>query len=379
MFNVLFIITGLSTGGAENMLLKLLERLDRTRFRPMVISLTTKGEIGPRIATLGIPVVVLGLHPSLPNPLLFFRLVKFIRQFKPDIVHTWMYHADLLGCFAARIAGIQRVVWGVHHSNLSTDCNKRTTLTVVWLCALLSRWLPSHILSCSERARDVHAAIGYAAHKMSVIPNGFDLHRFAPDSSARIAVRQELDLDVQTPLIGLIGRFDPQKNHLGFVKAAQKVNLQRPDVHFLLAGTGIELSNQVLLAAIEQAGLSRHFHLLGRRDDVPRLMSSLDLLASSSDGEAFPNVLGEAMACGVSCVVTDVGDSRDIVGDTGRVVAAGDMAGLASQLLEVLALPPEEKRRLGQAARQRVAERYEIGQIVRQYQEFYQSMYEVIK
>lgn len=361
------------------MLLKLLERLDRDRFSPMVISLTGNGEIGARIKALGIPTYVLGIRPAFPNILLFFQLIKLIHQFKPDIVHTWMYHADLLGGLAARIASNQLVVWSIRQSNLSKDGNKCTTLTVLQFCALLSRWLPSHILSCSERARDVHAAIGYAAHKMSVIPNGFDLHRFAPDSSARIAVRQELDLDVQTPLIGLIGRFDPQKNHLGFVKAAQTVHQQRPDVHFLLAGTGIERSNQELWTAIEQAGLSRHFHLLGRRDDVPILMSSLDLLASSSDGEAFPNVLGEAMACGVSCVVTDVGDSRDIVGDTGRVVAAGDMAGLASQLLEVLALPPEEKRRLGQAARQRVAERYEIGKIVRQYQEFYQSMFEVIK
>jgi glycosyltransferase involved in cell wall biosynthesis len=373
-FKISFIITGLSTGGAETMLFKLLESLDRSRFTPTVISLATQGEIGPRIESLGIPVHALGMMPGTPSPIKFMRLVRLLRDSRPDVVHTWMYHADLLGGLAARMAGIKQIVWGIRHSNLSKNANKRSTLAVVRLCALLSRWLPAYIFSCSIRAKDIHIAIGYAADKLAVIPNGFDLQRFTPNPYARLDMRQELKLQAETLLIGLIGRFDPQKNHLGFVEAARLLRQRQPDVHFILAGTGIDQNNRVLCSAIEKADLSQHFHLLGRRDDVPRLMAALDLLASSSDGEAFPNVLGESMACEVPCVVTDVGDSADIVGDTGRVVAAGDMVALANNLLELLSLAYPERQRLGHAARQRVANCYEIGHVVRQYQDFYLTM-----
>lgn len=368
------VITNLATGGAETMLLKLLQQLDRSRFSPTVISLMGQGEIGPRIQALGIPVHTLCMSPDMPNPLMVLRLARLLRQLQPDVVHTWMYHADLLGGFAARLAGCNRVIWGIHHSNLSKTENKRSTLWVVKACALLSRHLPAQILSCSVRAKDIHAAVGYAAHKLHVIPNGFELNRFVPDAAAQASVRAELGLAPDAPLVGLIARFDSQKNHFGFVEAAALVHAQQVDVHFVLAGTGVDANNTELATAIVAKGLQAHMHLLGRRDDVPRLMSSLDVLASSSFGEAFPNVLGEAMACGVPCVVTDVGDSAEIVGDTGRVVPAGDMAGLARELVEVLRLPPQDKATLGVQARARVAANYEIGHVARLYETFYERV-----
>ena len=149
------------------------------------------------------------------------------------------------------------------------------------------------------------------------------------------------------------------------------VHRERPDVHFLLAGAGVEPSNRPILAVVIDAGLAGCCHALGRRGDVPRLMASLDVLASSSHGEAFPNVLGEAMACEVPCVVTDVGDCQEVVGDAGRVVAAGDMQGLATQILNVLRLPPAQRAALGRRARERVAAHYEIGDVVRRYEQFY--------
>ncbi|EHN63236.1 glycosyl transferase [Comamonas testosteroni ATCC 11996] len=216
--------------------------------------------------------------------------------------------------------------------------------------------------------------MGYAADKLHVIPNGFDLSRFVPDVAARASVRAELGLAADVPLVGLIARFDSQKNHCGFVEAAAQVHAQMPDVHFVLAGTGVDAANIALNSAIAVKGLQARMHLLGRREDVPRLMASLDVLASSSHGEAFPNVLGEAMACGVPCVVTDVGDSAEIVGDTGCVVAAGDMVGLARGLVDVLSYPPEQKTVLGEQARVRVAARYEIGHVARLYEAFYERV-----
>jgi glycosyltransferase involved in cell wall biosynthesis len=372
--SICIIITGLSTGGAEMMLLKLMQRIDRRRFQPTVISLTSLGEIGPRIQALGIPVHALSMTPSASNIFKFMRLVGLLRQLGPDVVHTWMYHADLLGGLAARFAGIKTVTWGIRQSNLSPDQSKRSTLLVMKVCARVSGWLPRRILSCSERARIIHVAAGYRADKMVLIPNGFDLSRFQPDAAARDAVRAELGLEPDTPIVGMVARHDPQKNHPGFIEAAAKVHAALPLVHFVLAGTGIDWNNKRLMEFIEKANLSKQVHLLGRRDDVPHLMASFDVLASSSFGEAFPNVLGEAMASGVPCVVTDVGDSAEIVGDTGRVVASGDMDGLARHLVELLRLPANQRSQLGAIARQRVADRYEIGGIVLRYEAFYTQL-----
>lgn len=373
--NVTFIITNLATGGAEMMLHKLLQNIDRSRFQPTVISLMGKGEIGPRIEALGIPVHALGMHRDTPNPLALLRLARLLRRLQPDVVHTWMYHADLLGGLAARLAGCRRVAWCLRHSNLSPTENKRSTLAVVRLCAWLSGWLPVQIVSCSVRARQVHAAVGYADDKIHVIPNGFDLGRFAPDAAARASVRAELGLPPDAPLVGVVARYDVQKNHPGFVQAAAQVLQQLPQVHFALAGTGVDAGNAALQAAIAaHPGLAEHMHLLGRRDDVPRLMAAFDVLASPSHGEAFPNVLGEAMACGVPCVVTAAGDSAEIVGSTGRVVAVGDMAGLAHELVAVLRLSVDERAALGRLARERVQIEYEIGHVTRLYEAVYERV-----
>lgn len=371
MRSLCLIITGLSTGGAETMLLKLLQNLDRRCFAPYVISLTTKGEIGPRIEELGISVHALGMQPGRPSVVGVMRLVKLLRESRPDIVHTWMYHADLLGGLAARLTGIRSVAWGIRHSNLSLDHNKRSTLCVVRTCARVSGWLPRRILTCSERAAAVHAAAGYCAGKFVLIPNGFDLQRFLPDPEARVSIRNELRLQSDAPLIGLIARDNPQKNHIGFVEAATQVHRIFPEVHFVLAGTGIDRENWQLSHAIERAGLKDRFCLLGRREDIPRLMAALDVLASSSHGEAFPNVLGEAMACAVPCVVTDVGDSAEIVGDTGRVVPAGDMAGLGRHLVELLRLPAEQRQAMGMRARDRIRTRFEIRAVAQRYEDCY--------
>lgn len=373
--NISIVITGLSTGGAETMLLKLLERIDRSRFSFHVFSLTSLGEIGPRIQALGIPVEAMGMKRRMPNPLVVAALARRLREAKTDLVHTWMYHADLLGSIAARLAGVRTIAWCIRNTDLDRDKSKFSTRLVVRVNAIVSRWLPAGILSCAEAARDVHVALGYAAGKMEVIPNGFDLSRFRPDATARTSVRNELQLSADTPLVGIVGRFDPQKNHAGFLVAAALLLRSRPDVHFVLVGAGIDSNNDELAAAARHAGVLDAAHWMGRRDDIPRLMASLDVLVSSSSfGEAFPNVLGEAMACGVPCAVTDVGDSAAIVGDTGRIVRSGDMPALAAAIGDLLTLDPPQRAALGRQARMRVEEHFEIGQIVRRYEDYYDRL-----
>lgn len=375
---VLYIITDLATGGAEMMLLKLLERLDRERYTPMVISLSTTGDIGRRIEAFGIPVRALGMTSGLSSLPGFFRLIRQVRRFKPDIVHTWLYHADLLGGLAARLAGVKAVCWGIRSSNLDPDKIHWTTRAIRRVCALLSAVIPRCIFLNSETGRRIHVALGYAAKKMVVIPNGFDLCRFKPDVVVRGEVLSEIGVSLDTPLVGLIGRFDPQKNHAGFFEAAGRLHRRLPSVHFVLAGKGIDGSNDEIISAIHNQGVGEVTHLLGMRGDIPRLMAALDILASSSYGEAFSNVLGEAMACGVPCAVTDVGDSAYIVGDTGRVVPAGDMEGLAEAMISLLTLSAVERASLGKRARARVASHFEIGRVVHRFEEEYESLRKIL-
>lgn len=371
---VLYIITGLATGGAETMLLKLLERLDRERYAPLVISLTTMGDIGPRIAALGISVQALGMTSRLPSPFGFVRLLQQVREARPDIVHTWLYHADLLGGVAARLVGINAVCWGIRSSNLDSDKTHRGTHAVRRVCAVLSHVIPRCIFLNSEAARLIHVELGYAAGKMNVVPNGFDLSRFKPDEGARLSIRAGLGCANDTLLVGMVGRFDPLKNHSGFLSAMAIVRRYLPQVHLVLAGKGVDHDNEELMRSIEGAGLMENTHLLGPRDDMPELMAALDVLACPSHAEAFPNVVGEAMAVGVPCVATDVGDCAYIIGDTGLVVPAGDMAGFASGVAATLKLPRAERAIMGGRARERVAGEFEIGRVVRRYQEMYESL-----
>jgi glycosyltransferase involved in cell wall biosynthesis len=370
---VVFVIATLPTGGAQMVMLRLLERL-HPRFTPHVISLSTIGEIGSRIQALGVPIEALGMRPGVPSLSAFLRLVRRLREVAPDIVHTWMYHADLLGGVAAKFAGVPRVVWAIRQANLDADKNKLSTLAVVRACALLSSRVPSKILSNSVEACDVHVAHGYAKEKMVVIPNGFDLRSFLPDAGARSAVRCELRIPPAAPIIGWVGRFHPHKNVAGFFEAAARLHSQLPNVHFVLAGEGLEFSNAALVREVQRAGVTDVTHLLGIRKDVAHLMAAMDVLASSSSGEAFSNVIGEAMACGVPCAVTNVGDSAHIIGDTGGVVDATDMSGLADRLREIVSLPAEDRAALGARARERIAAYFEIGNMIKQYEALYDRM-----
>lgn len=373
---IVHIITDLNPGGAETMLARLLALLKRGNIRFHVISLTGDGKIGELLRAEGIPVSVLGFDPQSPNPLLFFKLVKLLLQLKPDGVHTWLYHADLLGGLAARLAGNIPVIWALHNSTLDSTSSKRRTLRVVRLCAWLSHFVPQKITCCSTVSRDLHIQLGYKAEKMVFIPNGFDLEVFQPNADARLSVRAELGLFPETPLVGFMARFDPQKDLNNFIQAASLLHQRLPEVRFLLAGTGIQYENTLLVKWINQAQMNGKIFLLGRRDDTPRLTAALDLATvSSAYGEAFPLVIGEAMSCEVPCVATDVGDSKMIIGATGRVVPPRDPQALADAWYAMLSLPASERRALGRKARQIIADHYSISVSAERHQNLYRDAF----
>ena len=370
---ILHVITDLNLGGAEMMLYRLLQLPQPASWEHRVVSLTGLGVIADRLRQLGIESQALEMS-RFPNPLKLFRLAKIIRDFRPAVVQAWMYHANLIGGLAACLAGDVPIIWAIHSCVLEPQRARRTTRWTVALCAWLSRWIPHRIVAVSRASRDQHVAIGYDAGKFVVIPNGFDLEQYRPDSGSRREVRNELRVDPKAVLIGLVARMSPVKDHLGFVRAAVLLARRQPDVRFLLCGEGIP-ENEALTRAIVEAGLRNRFLLLGRRDDVPRIMNSLDISTlCSAAGEAFPLVVGEAMACGVPCVVTDLGDCSYLVGETGRVVPPRNPEALARAWEELVLLAPEGRRRLGLEARQRIERLFNLPAIAAEYAALYSAL-----
>lgn len=375
MPDILHIITALDTGGAEIMLRDLVAHTDRREWRPTVLSLTDAGLIAQGIRDAGVAVETLGMRRGIPDPVALWRLVRLLRRRRPAIIQTWMYHSDLVGGIAARLAGRIPVVWGLHHTSLDPRGNKRSTLWTMRRCAGRSRSLPRRIVCCSQATRDIHAEQGYDAGRMVVIPNGFDTERFRPDDLARAAVRKELGLAPDTLLIGMAARFHPQKDHQNLVRAAAVLAPTHPACHFVLYGTRVDWDNAELAGWIRQAGLQDRFHLLGRRNDTARLAASLDIATlSAAYGEAFPLVIGEAMASAVPCAVTDVGDAARLVGDTGRVAPPRDPEALARAWRELIETGETARRHLGADARARIRADYTIQKIAARYQALYREV-----
>jgi glycosyltransferase involved in cell wall biosynthesis len=372
----LHIINDLSVGGAEMMLYKLLSRIDRERFDPAVVSLIDRGKLRDSIEALGIPVFTARMKSGRPTPASILRLLRVTRQLKPDLIHGWMYHSCVAGqlanSFSTRKAPI---LWGIHCSDICSATEKKMTLAMIKLCGSLSR-LPARIIFVSQSSLSEHERSGYHVEKSCVLPNGIDTQLFTPSAASALAVRLELGLPEKAFLIGLVGRYHPMKDHASFLRAAAILSKEYPDVHFLLIGRGVEADNKSLTGAIQQSGLRERIHLLGERLDTPRLSAALDIFTlSSSYGESFPNVIGEAMACGVPCVVTDVGDASWIVGATGRVVARRDPEALANGWRELIALGEKGRKELGRAARLRVIERFPLEAVVAQYESLYEHVF----
>lgn len=374
MIKVMHIITTLGPAGAENMLCRIAAGMDETRFQSEVVSLTGVLDLAERMQSIGVRVRTLGMKKGVPNPLALARLARWIRESKPDVVHTWMYHANLIGALAARMAANVPVVWGIHHNAFDPRVDKRRTRLVNRACAFLSGSFAARIVFCSEASLRTHKMLKYASEKLEVIPNGFDVEQVKPDPAARASLREELGLTADALLIGIAARFHPHKDHRNFIQAAARLHNQMPGIHFLLCGMDVTWQNAQLAAWIDSAGIRDCCHLLGLRQDMSRLFSGMDIATTASRSEAFPIVIGEAMACGTPCVVTDVGDSALIVANTGTVVAAEDPHALAEAWRKLIEAGPEVRRCLGTAARCRVQQHFALPAIVERYQNIYAQL-----
>jgi glycosyltransferase involved in cell wall biosynthesis len=381
---ILHIISGLGVGGAETLLYRLIRESQGGGTEHLVISLSSLDAMAERIRSLGAQVRVLGMTRGVPQPRYVTRLVKWILAYKPDIVQTWMYHADLVGGFAAQIARQSLawrgrdanrfgLLWGIHQTEFPTlNAGLKLGLTARF-SAMASSRVPDIIVCCAEAARQSHVRGGYNAERMQVIRPGFDVERFRPLDGARESLRATLGIDAKTPLVGIVGRYHEVKDYGNFAAAISRVKREMPGCRYVMVGLDLDNDNQALRDLLAQNGVSDSVHLLGPRDNLQTLLPGLDVFCLSSRSEGFPTVVGEAMACGVPCVATNVGDTATLVGNAGRIVPREDAEALGAGLTSVLALSKDERMNLGELARHRIQSLFSIKSTWQQYEQAYGS------
>jgi glycosyltransferase involved in cell wall biosynthesis len=367
----LHIISGLDTGGAEMMLLKLIGAMDKTRYHSCVVSLREKGLIGEIIKNKGIIVYSLHIQGLLSSTKALWKLIYILYKEKPDIIQGWMYHGNITAYIASLFYKYNhRVIWNIRHSLHAGGREKRLTLFVIYFCAKLSGKVSSILYNSHESSKQ-HAKIGYNTSHSKFIGNGFDCEKFKPNESARKKFRDSLGINSTDILIGHAARYHPMKDHLSFLCAASMLT-NKKNVYYILVGRDIDADNKYLVSLIKKKGLDGKVFLMGEFRNMAIFYASLDIFClSSAWGEGFPNVLGEAMSCCVPCVATNVGDSRYVVGETGIITETRKPKELAAAFDNMISLNIDKKRQLGQQARHRVLEKFNLIKVAKQYENIY--------
>lgn len=375
---ILHVIIGLNIGGAENSLLRLIETHKKSLNCPYnhsVVSLTTIGTIGEQLQSLDIHVDALRLKSAFSTPRVLWALIKIIRHTSPDIIHTWMYHADFIGGIAAWLTK-KKIIWSIRNTHVMVGSGTaKKTFYIMRACAFLSAYIPNKIICVADAAITSHVNYGYLQEKMHVIQNGYDVEKITGLSKKNeITTKEKIGINQNTIVIGTVGRYNDYKDHPTFIKAAKILLKSNRNLQFLLIGRNVNKANAQLMSLISDTNDTGHFILLGERNDIPALLALMDIFCLHSISEGFPNVLGEAMCVGLPCVTTDAGDAALMVGKDGIVVPHSQPALLAKGLQQVINLTPEERERSGKKLNQRIQANYTLAQVQFAYESVYHEV-----
>jgi glycosyltransferase involved in cell wall biosynthesis len=365
---IVHVTTSLELGGSERALEGLICADPENEHR--VICLHEDGFVGPRLRDKGIQVDSIHLpRHRIPAPQAIARLWRLVRADRADVVQAWMYHSNLLSALVGKAAGARSICWNIRRSGFHEDTLPASTKLVARLGAWLSHFIPDAIIYCAYSAAKWHVEFGYDRNRVEVIQNGIDTDRFSPSAADREAVRRELGIPSDAPLIGSVARFHPDKDHNTLFAAVKHMAATNPGLKCVLVGTGTE-PNGPLARLAEQSGITDQMILLGPRTDLPAIMNALDLHVTSSVTEGFPNVIAEAMACGTLCVATEVGDARAVIGDHGWIVPIKSPVLLGDAIAQALSLRETPKwTSLREAARAYCKSQFDIGKMVNAYRD----------
>jgi glycosyltransferase involved in cell wall biosynthesis len=356
------------------MLWKLLKELPRDRFQATVVSLGPVGRPGALLRELGIEVEHIGLPRLGASMLAPLRLHRLLMRIQPEVIQGWMYHGNLCAWVLAAMTGFRsRLIWSIRQSLYDLNNEKRVTRAVIRMSALASN-RPERIIYVSGVSRQQHASLGFSDSNACVIPNGFDVAQVRRRDDARSQMRLALGLGKNNLLVGHLARFHPMKDQVGLLRAVSKIVSMRPHVKFALAGPGLDQANPALVRSVSDLGLGSRVMLLGELKDPVAFLSGCDLFClASAWGEGFPNALGEAMACELPAVVTAIGECEQIVGDCGLVVEPKNPDAVASALLRLIDMDEGLRMKLGESARNRIAERFSLSRVAASYASMFLS------
>ena len=354
MTKVLHIITGLGQGGAERQLSNL---VSECAFESAIFSIMKPGVMANEIHASNVRIYS-GDARNVASLGWLIKLRKSIKSFNPDLIMGWMYHGNIASFISSFMGFSGPVIWNIRHSLHDLQKERTSTRLAIRAGSYITR-SPSRIIYNSAAAADQHEALGFHSGKRAILANGFDLERFKPDALARKDFREKLDISPDKLLLGVVGRSHPMKNHHGWLQAFRQTIDVNKNMHCIMAGTGVAGPDSLLSKTVKELSLEEHVTLLPQTPNPEKLYPALDLLVMpSSWGEGFPNVVGEAMACGVPALVTNIGDASVIVGDTGFVAGDSTPETLAQQVLSVSLIGQAKLAVMGQRARERMVRNY---------------------
>lgn len=364
---IVHVIIGLNVGGAELMLKRLvLHSQQKGQFHHEVISLTDLGVVGEELTQQGIPVHVVGMTSILSLPKTYFKLRKLLSELKPDVVQTWMYHADFLGGLAAKSLGIKKIIWGIRTTDV-TQGGSKLTVVLRGICAKLSYSIPTDIVCAAHVSKDVHIKVGYDKSKMHVIANGFELDKLVATEEDRDRIRQEFNIPKEAIVIGSVGRFNVVKNQKFFVEVASELVEFYPNLIFMVIGRDNTDDNYELMIWLREHNLINNFRLLGQRSDIPDCLKAMDIFCLHSKTEGFPNVLGEALIMGLIAVSLDVGDAKFLLNNSELI---SDQKGMPDRILHIIKNYEDYKTKAA-LNKINIIEKFEITKIVSIYENLY--------
>lgn len=370
---IIHIISSLGDGGAENTLYKIC-KYDKKNIH-IVISLKGPGKYFSLLKKLKINVYCLNLN--FYSIYKFFYLLKFLQQLKPDLVQTWLVHADFLGGIAAKLIGIKKIIWNIRYSDFKIGRAKTLTIFLVKLLSVLSFSIPKLIIIVSKNARKIYAQKGYDFKKLKFIPNGYDLSILKPDKIKKKIFNKKIKLVKKLPVLGNVARYDPKKDHSNLLRALSIIQSKKISFVCYLFGSNINRNNVKLVAEIKRLRLTKYIKLLNQSDNISEVMNGIDIyIQSSRYGEGFPNVVAESMACGTPAIVTDVGDASFIVGDTGWIVKPNNPIDLAKAIEEAISELSTKKWKIrSNRSRLRIKKNFEINKMLKSYNKSWHEVY----
>lgn len=369
---VLHIITDLDVGGTEIVLLNLLRKQDKNKCQSVVLSIKSPGKIAEKIQECGVPVHSLYIDSKWRILKVLCGVIRVIRKEKPDIINTWLYHADFIGFIASKLCLKKNVIWNIRCSDIDQNKLMLSTLITLKINSFLSRFVTCIIVN-SIKGKKWHSDRGFRPLSWEYIPNGYDINDWETSVEKRSEIRNELKLNDDSFVVGMVARYDHLKDHATFLKAMRLVISDLPNISVIMIGKDVDDNNVELSEIIRSLGLNESVILLGIKNKMIDYYACMDLLVMSSVTEGFPNVIGEAMSAGLPCISTNVGDASSLINDKHRIVAVRNHMEMGNKIINYIQLGKGERESISKASRHRVLENYSLDMMVTRYQQLYNS------